>query len=283
MKQYEVLKWAFSFLKKSQREENIAEMLLQHYTNQNRSQFYANMQQEISELVWQKFRTSITNHAKTGIPVQHIIGSAPFYGRDFTVNKHVLIPRFETEELVSHALDKIKKSRIEHPIIVDVGTGSGIIAITLALELEQATIIATDISGSALVVAKQNAERLGANITFKQGNFLDPIIDANINPHFIISNPPYIGWEEQEALSDTVKNFDPSLALFAEQDGLAAYEAIFNQIKELLRIDRREILVEIGYEQAGQVSNLVKSIYPHSKIETIQDVNGKDRIVSVTL
>src|SRR5690625_3214868 len=105
MKQFEVLQWAFSFLKRHNREKKIAQLLLMHHTKQTEVEFYMNMQNEITDDVYNAFIKDIQAHVQTGIPVQHIIGLAPFYGRDFSVNKHVLIPRFETEELVEYIIN----------------------------------------------------------------------------------------------------------------------------------------------------------------------------------
>src|SRR5699024_11831000 len=139
------LQWAFSFLKKHQREEKLAEILLQHMTHNNPTTFFANMQTEIDEATLQQYKRYIEDHALKGTPVQHIIGSAPFYGRDLYVTRDVLIPRFETEEVVYHAIEEIKNLFDGTVSVVDLGTGSGIIAITLALELANAKVYATDI------------------------------------------------------------------------------------------------------------------------------------------
>src|SRR5690625_2331764 len=222
MKQFEVLEWAFSFLKKYHREPRVAEILLQHLTKQRNPEFYMTMHERLDETIKNEFIKQVKRHAELGMPIQHIMGVAHFYGREFIVNEDVLIPRFETEELVQHTIEGIKQIQTKEPLVIaDIGTGSGVIAITLALELENVIIYATDISERALQVANQNASRHDVDVTFLHGDFLQPLIKKEIKPNIIISNPPYIAENERYLLTDTVEKFDPHLALFAENDGLA--------------------------------------------------------------
>lgn len=282
MKRYEVLQWAFSFLREHGREEKAAEMLLKHIVGEDGAHFFANLREDIDDALKAKFIKMVEAHALTGVPVQHLIESAHFFGREFIVNEDVLIPRFETEEVVAHAIEKIKEMKIDQPVIADLGTGSGIIAITLALELEHARVYATDISEKALRIAKQNAEKLNAEVAFFHGDFLEPIINEGIDPDVIVANPPYIAHSERDALSDTVK-FDPDIALFAEREGLAAYETILAQMKMLPARNRRLVIFEIGHLQGEKVKNLVKQSFPESDVSLLKDINGKDRIISATI
>ena len=278
-KQYEVLQWASLFLENHQREPRVADILLQHYLQVERTKFYAMMHDTISDDIIGQYKAAIKAHAVSGVPVQHLTGYEVFYGREFAVNKNTLIPRPETEELVQHVIQKAKT----HPLtIVDVGTGSGIIAITLALELPHATVYATDISRAALEVAEKNAKELKANITFLQGDFLQPVIAENIQADIIVSNPPYISRVEATLLSDTVKNFDPELALFAADNGLAAYSRIIEQSKQVVKSDTM-LAFEIGDTQGEAVCTLIKKAYPASVVQTIKDINKKDRIVSTQI
>lgn len=283
-KQYEVLSWAFSFLKKYNREEKVAEILLQHHLQVARSHFYTMMQEEVPLAVQEKFKADVRKHAFTGVPVQHLTGYEYFYGRRFQVNQHVLIPRPETEELVEHVIQQVRKKCFPSPItIVDIGTGSGVIAITLALELSNAIIYATDISTTALQMAKKNAEIHQASVHFSQGDFLRPICEQRINPHIIVSNPPYIKEADKEGLLDTVKNYDPAIALFANRNGLEAYEKIISQTKKLEKFGERLLCFEIGYDQATAVTSLINQQFPNSEIKTIKDINNRDRIISAQL
>lgn len=276
-KQYEVLHRASLFLEQHHREPRVAEILLIHHLHVSRSEFFMRMQEPVPEDVFEKFKADIKKHAETGIPVQHLTGYEEFYGRSFLVNENVLVPRPETEELVLHVVNEAKK--MDKPLtIVDIGTGSGVIAITLALELPNATVYATDISEAALTVAKENAAQLNKDVNFLQGDFLSPIIEQNVTPDIIVSNPPYIAWDEQETLSETVKNFDPKLALFAEENGLAAYRKIIAQAKEFPSANM--LAFEIGQSQAAAVQSLLEQTFPGSLVQTKKDINGKDRIVS---
>lgn len=283
MKQYEVLKWASLFLKEHHCEEQIAEMLLQHHLAVTRSEFYMMMQETISESAIRKFKIDIRKHVETGMPVQHLLGYEMFYGRKFIVNEHVLIPRPETEELVQKAIETAKSYPQEQPLtIVDIGTGSGIIAITLALEIPDAKIYATDISKKSLQVAENNAEQLGAHINFLHGDYLQPILDKNINVDMIVSNPPYISKEEEPLLSRTVKNFDPAIALFADEKGLLAYRRIL-ELSTKLSNPSQNILFEIGHEQGKAIKTLIRKNYPQADVDIIKDINKNDRIVVTKL
>ena len=153
-----------------------------------------------------------------GEPVQYIVGNVDFYGYLLEVNRDVLIPRFETEELVSKTISYLKE--FENPRIVDIGTGSGCIAITLKKKID-CEMEAVDISKEALVVAKRNAKKNEADILFREGNLLDPLVGKY---DCIISNPPYLS--KEEPVMDIVLKNEPSLALFAEEDGLASYDEI---------------------------------------------------------
>ncbi|HLR52967.1 MAG TPA: peptide chain release factor N(5)-glutamine methyltransferase [Candidatus Avamphibacillus sp.] len=279
-KQFEVLKWASLFLEKYNREPRVAEILLQHHLDVSRAQFFARMREPVADQVLEKFEADLIKHATTGMPIQHLIGYETFYGRDFNVNKNVLIPRPETEELVQHVTSYVREWYLQDEItIVDVGTGSGIIAITLALEIPQTIVYATDISKEALEVARKNAEKHEANVTFLQGNFLNPIIEQHTKADIIVSNPPYIAKEEASELSDTVKDFDPSLALFADNKGLAAYKEITNQLQQCLNKDSAALFYEIGHQQGMDVKNIIQKEFPKSNPTIIQDINKKDRIV----
>jgi len=278
LKQYEVLSWASSFLKKHQCEERIGEYLLQHYLGLSRSAFYANMHEVIPPEIVQRLKKDLKAHVTTGIPLQHLTGMEYFFDRPFLVNKHVLIPRPETEELVNHVLHIIAQTYFDKPItIADIGTGSGVIGITLALHLPQATLYATDISTKALSVAKENANRLQAPVHFLHGDYLQPLIMKQQSVHIIVSNPPYVAPSEAQTLSKTVKH-DPDIALFATEKGTAAYRIIVEQSKYVLK-PSGIIAFEIGYKQAKIVRSIIKKVYPTSDVYVLKDINGKDRIV----
>ena len=161
--------------------------------------------------------------------VQYIVGNVNFYGYELDVNKNVLIPRRETEELVYEVINRSKN--FNNPVIIDVGTGSGAIAITLSKELKS-HVYASDISPDALIVAKKNCTKTKADITFYEGDMLKPYIDNNIKVDIIVSNPPYIKLDEE--IEDVVKNNEPHLALYAQDNGLEYYKKILSRAKEIL-------------------------------------------------
>lgn len=276
MKQIEVLNWAFSILKEHNREENVANILLQHHLTCTNAEFYMNMREVVSKEVIKNFKQDILEHIKTGIPVQHLLGYEYFYGEKFMVNEHTLIPRPETEELV----DLILKT---YPLntnisFIDLGTGSGIIGVSLAKHFKNACVYASDISQEALAVAKENARRHNVDIHFFEGDFLKPIIDLHLKIDVIVSNPPYIDYADLPSLSDTVKDFDPHQALFADNKGLAAYETIMMQINKLTE-KPQAIYFEIGHEQSQELINMFIKHLPQYEVSVKKDINNKDRIV----
>lgn len=273
----EVLRRASSFLVEQNREPKIAEILLQHHLDMTKTEFIMSHREEVPESVKQAFLQDVEEHVKTGIPVQHLIGKEEFYSREFFVNKDVLIPRPETEELVLTVLERVK-SKARPLKLIDIGTGSGIIAITCKLEDPTLTVTAADISSAALSVAKKNAEKLEAEISFVQSDFLTEWLGSGETFDVIISNPPYIPWQDEATLSDTVKNFDPHLALFADDNGLYAYQQIIKQAKKVLSTCGL-LAFEIGYQQGEQVKMLIKQTFPESTVEIRKDINGRDRIV----
>ncbi|WP_080872348.1 peptide chain release factor N(5)-glutamine methyltransferase [Oceanobacillus timonensis] len=278
---YEVLNWASLFLEKAGREPKVAEILIQHHLGLSRQEWLLALRDPIPEDKQKQIAADIRKHAETGIPVQHLTGHEAFYGRTFQVNKDVLIPRPETEELVL-AVKEYLGVKAEPVRIVDVGTGSGVIAITLALEWKHAAVFATDISAGALQIAEQNAIQLQADVTFLQGDFLAPLLHDTNPFDVIVSNPPYIAKSEAQALSDTVRDFDPELALFAEADGMAAYLKIIQQMKRMPLKQDTLLALEIGHTQGELVEQYIKQAFPGSHVEIKQDINGKDRIVLAT-
>lgn len=276
MKQIEVLNWAFSFLKEHNREENIADILLQYHLGYTRNEFYMNMRENVNPQVVDAFKQDVEEHIKTGVPVQHLLGYEYFYGEKFIVNEQTLIPRPETEELVDLIMNTYPKD--SELTFVDLGTGSGIIAITLGRHFKNAQIHASDISKEALTVAKKNAELHDVDIQFYEGDFLEPIIELGLKVDVIISNPPYIDYADLTSLSDTVKDFDPYQALFADNQGLAAYETIMKQTLELTELPFA-LYFEIGYEQAEVLSRMFNKNLPEYKVEVRKDMNKKDRIL----
>ncbi|GEM05352.1 release factor glutamine methyltransferase [Halolactibacillus miurensis] len=273
----EALNWASLFLKQHNREEKVAELLLIHVLGLSRLDFLMQLQEQIRPDVYDTFKQMVTRHATTGIPLQHLTGEEQFYDRTFKVTKDTLIPRQETEELMYYLLKDLNK-RPHLTDVVDVGTGTGVLAITLKLEQPHLNVYAVDISDAALRVAKDNANTLGALVTMQSSDFLSHFIETDQHVDVIVSNPPYIPYSDLDSLSDTVKNFDPHLALFSEEDGLYSYRTIIAGATHVLR-PHGLMAFEIGHNQKEAVTALIKRAFPDATVETKQDMFGRDRMV----
>ncbi|EJJ6355701.1 peptide chain release factor N(5)-glutamine methyltransferase [Staphylococcus pseudintermedius] len=209
----------------------------------------------------------------TGMPVQYVVGQSEFYGRQFKVNSDVLIPRPETEEVVHYFLTQLAAAKV----VADIGVGSGAIAITLKAERPELRVIATDISFQALAVARENAQRLQRDITFLQGNALQPLIDQDVRLDGLISNPPYIGEHERILMDNSVIQYEPHVALFAAQEGYQVYAAILRDLPHVMQ-DGAPVVFEIGFQQGAQLTRMMQQLYPHITPEVINDINGHARI-----
>ena len=280
MKIYEALKWASSFLREKGRDENAGEWLLMAQLGNTRAQLLAAMQEELPAEALEQFQESVRKHGVEAVPIQHIIGSEEFYGRTFAVNGDCLIPRPETEELIYHAIEKQKNvfSAEQTLTLADIGTGSGIIAITMACELRGLSVLAVDLSDKALEVAKRNAAAHGAEIRFMQGNLLDPLIDAGQKVDILLSNPPYIPESDREWMSEVVTDHEPSMALFAGEDGLDCYRELAANMSKVLGLPAL-VGFEVGAGQAESVAALIKASIPLAETDIVYDINGKDRMV----
>ena len=209
-----------------------------------------------------------------GEPVQYIVGNVDFYKYNFIVNKNVLIPRFETEELVLNTISFIKEYFNKKIKVLDIGTGSGAIAISIKKEVDS-EVSATDISKEALEVAKENAERNNVSINFINTNIYDGIKDKF---DIIISNPPYIRYDEE--IDEIVKNNEPHIALYADNNGLYFYEEILKDIKTILN-DKYLIAFEIGKDQGNAINELKEKYLPESNIILKKDLEGRDRMIFI--
>lgn len=208
------------------------------------------------------------------IPLGYVLGYEWFYGYKFVVNEDVLIPREETEELVGNILMAIDE-RYDNPTIIDVGCGSGAIAITLDKEVK-ANTYASDISAKAVKVAEKNNELLKANVRFFVGDMLQPFVDNNIKADVIVCNPPYI--KNTEEIQTSVLNYEPHVALFGGDDGLYFYRQLLDKAHIVLN-DKGLMAFEIGYDIGNEVVALVQSYFPNAFVELIKDLNGLDRMV----
>ena len=222
---FEALNGASSFLEQNGREGNAARLLLQHILQTDYSGLMMKMHDPITEEQQQQYSAFIQEHIK-GRPVQYITGVEEFYGRTFHVDESVLIPRPETEELIVGTIERMQKLFGDNKQLkfADIGTGSGAIAITMKKECQKLDVTATDLSEAALATAAKNAEHLQADITFKFGDLTAPIADAKWD--IVLSNPPYIAFDEMKEMSDVVVAHEPHSALFAEEDGLQLYRKL---------------------------------------------------------
>lgn len=275
---FEALNWASSFLKEHGREENVAEIALRHVLQMDRTQLLVNLRMVITEKQWEDFQQLINQHVD-GVPIQYLLGYEEFFGRKFIVNPNVLIPRPETEELVMGIIQRVKtRFSVTNGLnCVDIGTGSGAIAITLKLEMPELNVIGSDISQGALATAEENAKRMGACVQFVEGDLLQPFIGKK-RFDIIVSNPPYIPLEDRETLSTIVKDHEPASALFGGVDGLDFYRKI---IKDLPHVINKQALAgfEIGSGQGQAVQELLLTQFPLSDVEIVYDINGKERMV----
>jgi len=213
---------------------------------------------------------------KENKPIQYVIGNVNFYGNKFIVNENVLIPRFETEELVENTLILIEEIFPNKDLkVIDLGTGTGCIGITLKKKIPELDVTLLDISPDALEIAKENAKNLEAEVTIIKNDMLE-----NINQKYdiIISNPPYI--KEGEEIEDIVKNNEPNLALYAGMDGLDCYRKILKQAKECVN-KTFLIAFEIGESQREDITNLAKNSFPQATIIAKKDMQERDRMIFI--
>jgi release factor glutamine methyltransferase len=227
----------------------------------------------IDAITLEKQIERINNHE----PIQYILGEADFFGRSFKVNSSVLIPRPETELLVK----LVKEEKLKTPTILDIGTGSGCIAISLALEIPTAIVHGLDVSENALSIAKENAVRLNASADFIQLDILSQLpLFKNLDT--IVSNPPYVIEKEKTTMNKNVLDYEPHLALFvADHDPLHFYKVIAEKGKQLLNPNGK-IFVEINQQFGKEVAKLFQD-HGFKSVEIIKDMEGKDRVVKATL
>lgn len=219
---------------------------------------------------------------KDNEPLNYVLGYSYFFGYKMKVDNRVLIPRFETEELIGLILSKVDEyyKDVKEVTLADVGTGSGAIAIALKKEEPKLKVYASDISKDALEVAKINAKNNDADITFFEGSMLDPLIENNIKLDILVSNPPYI--KQDEVLDPSVKDYEPNVALFGGDDGLKFYRIIFENAYKVMK-DKGMLFFEIGYDQKDNLTNLAKQYFKDAHIEVFKDINKKDRMLYIKL
>ena len=231
------------------------------------------LQQEVTERE-EVFVKGIFQQLAAHKPAQYIIGQADFYGMQLKVDERVLIPRPETEELVELILAENPETNLS---VLDIGTGSGAIALALAKNRPDWSVTAADISQDALDVANENAKNQNLQIFLKKSDCFTEISEKY---DIIVSNPPYISREDESEVGLNVLNSEPHLALFADEDGLAIYRRIAEDAKDYLK-DGGKIYLEIGYKQGQSVPELFRKHLPEKRVRTLKDQFGQDRMVVV--
>lgn len=252
-----------------------AVFLLLELSEMESHNLYYEYDNEMDDELNERFQEALQRLLKQE-PLQHILGYEYFYGYKFKVNEDVLIPRPETEELVANVLaDYDEYFHGQKVCAIDVGSGSGAIAISLKKEEDNLQMYASDISEKAVVVAKENAQALGVDVTFLVGDMLQPFIDENIKVDILVSNPPYIPVEEK--MEKSVVDFEPHVALFGGEDGLKFYRMIFENAHKVIK-EKAILAFEMGYNQKEAMEKEARKYFPTDRMETVKDLNGKNRM-----
>lgn len=253
-----------------------AEALLIHAVGRDRAFLHAHPEYKLTAREAEAFEAAVAKRAR-GIPLQYITGHQEFWGLDFIVTPAVLIPRPETEHLVESALQLIRDSGIERPRIIDVGTGSGCIILSVAHEVKDAELHAVDISNPALQVARENAERLNLSdrVTFHEADLLTSFLGAPGYFDFVLSNPPYVGRSEADKVQREVREHEPEVAVFGGDRGLDIYERLIPQAHQVLK-PGGYLLLEIGYSIEEPVRHLLEA---WKEVHAVPDLQGIPRVI----
>lgn len=274
----QVVQSAVKYLEKLELNTYIAERLLLDRLDWTKTDFIRHLNDTMEESVYLQYLDDLNEFIK-GKPLQYIVGKEWFYDYALKVTQDTLIPRPETEELVHRTLSHLNKVAENNPLrILDIGTGSGAIAITMKKERPQDDVTATDISEKALEVAIENAGTHQAEIRFLKGDLLEPVSLETFD--CIISNPPYIGYDEKDVMDLSVIQYEPHTALFAENHGLSLYERLAYELPFHLKTDGC-LFMEIGFQQGEKLKTLYQQAFPDKEVSIEQDINGLDRMLIV--
>ena len=252
-----------------------AKMLLSSYLDVNPLELLTILDKEVDSDIEKLYKSSL-EALKENKPIQYVIGNVNFYGLKFIVNKNVLIPRFETEELVEHVVEYAKALNKDKIKILDLGCGSGAIGLTLKSILKDSEVTLVDISKEALEVARLNANNLNLDVTLIESDWLSNVKLEKYD--IIVSNPPYIRTDEE--IEEIVKNNEPSLALYGGIDGLDCYRKILANIKPYLN-DKFLIAFEIGESQKEEIYDIVNKYLKDVEIICKKDLYGRNRMIFV--
>lgn len=271
----EVLKWASSFLETCGREAAAAEVLLKERSGWTKTDIVMHLNDEMPSVQKRQLLKDISDHG-AGIPIQHLLGYEWFYGLRFSVTHDTLIPRPETEEIVDKFLRQAPANR---PLkILDIGTGTGAIAISIKKARPFDQVTATDLSAKALAVARENGRKLKADVRFLQGDLTEPVKKETFD--VILSNPPYISEDEKVFMDQTVIAYEPKMALFAENNGLAVYQRLANELPAIVD-PKGQIFLEIGFKQRPAVCEIFQEKFPDDLLSVEKDMSGHDRLLVI--
>lgn len=255
-----------------------AKFVLNELLLANNQNLYLMMSEALDEGLAQRF-DAMMDEICAGVPLAYVLGYQSFYGYPIQVNPAVLIPRFETEELLMRVLQAMDEHFTERALVAfDVATGSGALACALQCEVPELTVYASDISADALAQAKLNAESLGAAVRFFEGDLLKPFLAAGLKADVIVCNPPYI--PDDEVPDASVLDHEPHVALFGGPDGLKFYRQFFDEVHPLIK-DHALMAFEMGHTQAEALRALALRHFPSAQVEVFCDLQGKDRILLV--
>lgn len=265
----EVLNWASSFLEKNNKQPHIAQWIMRERFNLTLTELMNRSRSTMSADKKSQYIEDLKK-AVEGYPPQHIVGHEWFYNRKFTVTKDTLIPRPETEEWFHRYIKMLPEKSLS---VLDLGTGTGVLAISHKLERPQDQVTAVDISESALEIASENAKTLNAEVCFIKSN-----MTAEVSGKFdlILSNPPYIGENELKDMDESVWKFEPHQALFAEEEGLHFYRILAEATPSFLN-PGGQMIFECGFKQGETIRALFETYFPKAAVEIWKDFNALDR------
>lgn len=272
----EVLNWASSFLEKRGKETHIAAYLIRERQQWTHTDLLIHLRQPMPEQAICQLEHDL-HRIEQDYPAQYIIGECYFYGERLIVTEDTLIPRPETEELVALCLERFPNDE-EELTVVDVGTGTGAIALALKRHRPHWHVIGLDISKNALNVAKQNAEKLQLDVVFIESDLLQSFQGK---ADIVISNPPYIASSEWSVMDESVRKYEPTTALFAENDGYAIYYQLFDELPRVMG-ETGVLFLEHGYQQQAQLLVEAKKRWPDNVVKGYQDMAGQDRMIEMS-
>ena len=268
---FQAQKWAFSFVASQGKEKSAVNMLLEGQMGWDLTSLLMHYRDLMPQDEWEKFQQNVKLYCEDW-PPQYLLGKADFYGLTFKVAPGVLIPRLETEELVEWVLNEYPNQKMS---VLDLGTGSGAIGISLKANRPDWEVTLSDISADALKIARENAELLEQDVKIVKSDLFEQISNKY---DLIVSNPPYISFDEKKLMDKSVLEHEPQGALFAQDEGLWFYREIARQAGDYLK-PQGSVFLEIGFRQGQKVKQIFKENFPHDEVLLRQDIDGPDRMV----